>query len=172
MLHHTCSVIPLYNSMVKQNVLWIPLNVLCSKQSGRELLLRRYWIYFSFCTKLHQMVLWKTECLQQKHSSDKNSGPHWLPYTHRCDGQEFESDNDLPYRHHKRACLCLVCEALMQGENKYAPALWYLCVLTTCDQHALPTIKQGHSEGCPWGIEINNEEGVVGEQFERRLDTV
>ena len=35
----------------------------------------------------------------------------------RCEGQEFESDNDLPYRHHKRACHCLMCVALMQGEN-------------------------------------------------------
>ena len=35
----------------------------------------------------------------------------------RCDGQEFESDNNLPYPRHKRACLCLVCKALMQGEN-------------------------------------------------------
>ena len=65
----------------------------------------------------------------------------------RCDGQEFESGNDLPYHRHKRARICLVCNALMQGENLYTPALQYLCVLTTCDQHALPTIKQGHSEG-------------------------
>ena len=35
----------------------------------------------------------------------------------RRDGQEFELDNDLPYRRHKRARLCLVCEAFMQGEN-------------------------------------------------------
>ena len=45
-----------------------------------------------------------------------------------------------------------------------------------CEQYALPTIKQGHSEGwgtlLPQATEINSEEGVVGEQFERRLDMV
>ena len=35
----------------------------------------------------------------------------------RRDGQEFKSDHDLPYRRHKRARFCLVCESLMQGEN-------------------------------------------------------
>ena len=80
---------------------------------------------------------------------DLNLG-HWVHFQRRCrrrDGQEFESDNDLPYHHHKRACLCLVCEALMQGENWYALALEYLCVLTMCDQHALLIIKQEQSEG-------------------------
>ena len=35
----------------------------------------------------------------------------------RHDNQEFGADNDLPYRYHKSAFLCLVCKALMQGEN-------------------------------------------------------
>ncbi len=62
---------------------------------------------------------------------------------HKHDDQEFESDNDLPYRCHKRTCFCLVCEALMQVENEYTLALQYLCLLISCDQHALPTIKEG-----------------------------
>ena len=42
---------------------------------------------------------------------------YWLEYCRRRNSQEFGSDNDLPYCCHKRARLCLVCEALMQGEN-------------------------------------------------------
>ena len=34
----------------------------------------------------------------------------------------------------------------MLGENEYTLALQYACILTMCDQHALPTIK-GRSEG-------------------------
>ena len=69
---------------------------------------------------------------------------------HWRDSQELKSDNDdsndLPYCHHKRACLCLVCGAKMLEENKYTLELQYLCILTTCNQRALPTIK-GRSEG-------------------------
>ena len=37
----------IHNPMVKQNILWIPLNVLCTKQSGKEQQ-RKYKIHFSF----------------------------------------------------------------------------------------------------------------------------
>ena len=42
----------------------------------------------------------------------------------------------------------------------------YLCILTMCDQCALPTIKEGHSEGCnetlcTQGIESTIEDDVV-----------
>ena len=80
----------------------------------------------------------------------------------RHDGQELESNNknndDLPYCHHKRACLSLVCGVLMQGENKYMLEWQYLCILTTCDQLAWQTIKEGHGQRwkktlCARGIE-------------------
>ena len=55
-----------------------------------------------------------------------------------------------------------------KGENKYTLEPQYLCILTTCDQRALPTIKEGCTEGCeetlyPQGIESTIEDGVVSE---------
>ena len=72
-----------YNPMVKRNVLWIPLNVLFSKQRQREQPPRIYWLHFSFRTKQHQILQWKMECLQQKPWRDKKSEPHETPYAHK-----------------------------------------------------------------------------------------
>ena len=59
---------------------------------------------------------------------------------HRGDGQELESDNensnDLPYRHHKRACLCLVCRAQLVGEP--LPDQWMTCAFMS----RLPHVRQ------------------------------
>ena len=77
LLHHTFGHHPTtHYPMVKQNVLWILLNMLCTKQRRMEQQQRRYLIYFSFSTEKHEMLQWKMECLQQKQSWGESSGPH------------------------------------------------------------------------------------------------
>ena len=58
-------------------------------------------------------------CIFLRNSDIKTKPGSEMRIEGRCrrDGQEFDSDNDLPYRRHKRACLCLVCGTLMHGEN-------------------------------------------------------
>ena len=84
MVHHTFSHHPTtHNQMVKWNILWIPLNVFCSKQKEREHQPRRYWIHFSFDTEQHQMLPWKMKYLLQKHLWDESSRQHWILCTNK-----------------------------------------------------------------------------------------
>ena len=85
-------------------------------------------------------------------------------HCHRRDSPEFESDNDLHYHCHKRARLCLVCGALMQGENWCwhcnSYACWPRVTSMLCQLFKKGIMRVGSEPFCPWGIEINSEDSV------------